>query len=134
MKEKFQELLDRGLEDKVQACAFVNGQVVVNLVGTYDPKDNAGDATTDSDANRTYSNKSIQNVYSSTKAVSSIVMSMLVDRESIKYESRIAEVWPEFAQHGMACHTVCNNIVLQVTALLSTIFFLCLYRKGKHHS
>ena len=41
-----------------------------------------------------YSPQSIQNVFSCTKALSSIVVAMLVDKGYIRYDMPIAEIWP----------------------------------------
>ncbi len=53
-----------------------------------------------------YDHDSIQNVFSSTKAVTSIVIAMLVDRGCISYNTRIADIWSEFAQHGKDIITI----------------------------
>ena len=37
---------------------------------------------------------------STSKAVTSVLVAMLADRKRISYETRLAEVWPEFGQHG----------------------------------
>lgn len=46
-----------------------------------------------------YTNASVQNVFSSTKAITSVVMAMLVDRGHISYDTPVATLWPEFAQY-----------------------------------
>ena len=39
-------------------------------------------------------------IMSASKAVSSILMAMMVSRGHLKYEEKVATYWPEFAQHG----------------------------------
>ncbi len=69
----------------------MEGELVVNLVGRYDSNRHLS---------QKYSDRSIQNVFSSSKAVTSIAMAMLVDRSLIRYDTPVADVWPEFAEHG----------------------------------
>jgi CubicO group peptidase (beta-lactamase class C family) len=47
-----------------------------------------------------YDHTTIQNVFSSSKAVTSVVLAMLVDRKLIAYDTKVSEVWPEFAANG----------------------------------
>lgn len=39
-------------------------------------------------------------VFSVSKAVAALCVAMLVERGRVRYEQRLAEFWPEFAQHG----------------------------------
>ena len=97
-----------GPEDRAQLCAYVRGVKVVELWASrtataerrwgYDCGCNA--------AERPYDGASLQNVWSSTKVLTSLVVAMLVDRGHLAYEQRVAEVWPEFAAHGKADCTV----------------------------
>lgn len=95
VKEVFQKIIDDGMEDKAQVSAFVDGKLVINLVGLVDSERHEHE-----ESGHAYDHDSLQNIFSSTKAITSIVVSMLVDRKLLKYESPIAEVWPEFAQEG----------------------------------
>jgi CubicO group peptidase (beta-lactamase class C family) len=69
----------------LQACAYVNGELVLDLVGVLD----RGHALA-----HKYDASSLQNVFSSSKAVASIVVAMLVDRGHLRYDTRIADIWP----------------------------------------
>ena len=95
VKEVFQQIIEDGMEDKAQVSAYVDGKLVVSLVGLVD-----NERHTHTESGLVYDHDSLQNIFSSTKAITSIVISMLVDRNLLKYESSIAEVWPEFAQQG----------------------------------
>jgi hypothetical protein len=66
----------------------MDGKLVLDIVGCHDVK-----------SSRHYGHASVQNVFSSTKAVTSLVMAMLVDRGHIKYDTAISTLWPEFAQY-----------------------------------
>ena len=69
----------------LQACAYVNGELVLDLVGVINK---------DHDLSRKYNAATIQNVFSSSKAVSSIAVAMLVDRGHLRYDMKIVDVWP----------------------------------------
>lgn len=77
------------MEEQVQVCAFVDGKVVVNLIGIADSK-----KENHIESQIAYSSTSIQNIFSSTKAISSIVIAMLVDRGYLRYDMSIADIWP----------------------------------------
>ena len=44
--------------------------------------------------------RTVQNLFSSTKVITSIVVAMLADRGHLRYDQRVSELWPEYAQHG----------------------------------
>lgn len=71
-------------------CAYADGEVVLDLVGSFDRNRLHS---------RQYSASSIQNVFSSSKAITSILMAMLVDKAYISYDTPIADVWAEFSDH-----------------------------------
>ncbi|KAF9963429.1 hypothetical protein BGZ70_007416 [Mortierella alpina] len=47
-----------------------------------------------------YTNKTLQQVYSSGKVVEGIVIARLVEQGKLDYEKKIADYWPEFGQNG----------------------------------
>lgn len=96
-REALEVLLQKGMEENVQACAYVNGELVLDLVAVLD-KDHA--------LSQTYNASSLQNIFSSSKAVASIVVAMLVDRGHLRYDMKVADVWPEFGQHGKDVITI----------------------------
>ena len=91
-----------GQEDRAQCCAYVRGRKVVDIwasrISTKMGK--WGDPA------RTYGPTSIQNVWSSTKVIESLVVAMLVDRGHLRYQQTISELWPEYAAHGKGSTTV----------------------------
>jgi len=66
--------------------------MVVNIYGSYVEED--------------YTDNSLQIVFSSTKAMSPIVLAMLEERGLIDWYKPIATYWPEFGQHGKENLTV----------------------------
>ncbi|KAF9994479.1 hypothetical protein BGZ79_000758 [Entomortierella chlamydospora] len=47
-----------------------------------------------------YDNKTLQQVYSSGKAIEGIVIARLVEQGKLDYQEKISKYWPEFAQNG----------------------------------
>lgn len=93
VRVKFEKLFQDGMEQNAQVAAYVDGELVVDLCGRFSLSKRSSESPQ-------YSQDSIQNVFSSSKALTSIVVAMLVDKKRISYQTRIAEVWPEFGQHG----------------------------------
>eukprot|EP00928_Gymnodinium_smaydae_P031938 TRINITY_DN23275_c0_g1_i1.p1 TRINITY_DN23275_c0_g1~~TRINITY_DN23275_c0_g1_i1.p1 ORF type:complete len:456 (-),score=52.25 TRINITY_DN23275_c0_g1_i1:296-1663(-) len=90
VRETFLAHFHDGVEHCAQICAYVRGRKVVDLWGE------------DKDAGFTpqnYGPDSLQNVFSSSKAITSLVVAMLVDQGHLRYDQRISEIWPEYAQH-----------------------------------
>lgn len=67
----------------------MNDELVLDLVGVVDRR------------GQQYSASSLQNIFSSSKAVASIIVAMLVDRGHLTYEMKVADIWP-----GTYCTTV----------------------------
>ena len=76
-----------GLEDRAQVCVVIGGRTVVDLWTR---------------GHRT----GLQNVFSSSKVLTSLVVAMLVDRGVLRYSTRVADIWPEYAAHGKGSTTV----------------------------
>ena len=73
----------------VQVCAFVRGELVVDLCcnQTHTYRGHEVD----------YRRRSLQNIFSTSKAVTSAVVAFLVDKGVLRsYSMRVVEVWPEF--------------------------------------
>ena len=82
----FRGHFEAGLECGAQCVVYHRGEPVVDLCGS-----STGSA---------YGPDTLQNVFSSTKVIESIVVAMLVDRGLIDYEQKISTVWPEFGCNG----------------------------------
>ena len=99
VRELFRSHLEWGLEEHVQCCAFVNGVKVVDLHGS---------AVAARAHSGRYDAASTQNIFSSTKAVTSLVVAMLEDRGYLRYDQLVEEIWPEYAQNGKAGTTIAH--------------------------
>ena len=85
------------MEKHAQLCIYHKGKVVVDLVGSLvDPMRESAFAA------KPYTEDSLQNVFSCSKAVTNMVLAMLVDRGDLTYDQTIASIWPEFAARGKA--------------------------------
>ena len=93
----FRSHFDQGVEGGAQCCAYVRGGKVVDLWGQRE-----GGVI----GVRDYTDSTLQNVFSSTKTVTSLVVAMLADRGHLRYDMRIADIWPEFSQNGKGEITV----------------------------
>jgi CubicO group peptidase (beta-lactamase class C family) len=96
-RDEFEKLMNEGMEENAQACAYVNGELVLDLVGVVDSRRE----TTSTQQACTYDASSLQNVFSSSKAVASIAVAMLVDRGHLQYDMKIADIWPGEASDRM---------------------------------
>ncbi|KAF9128275.1 hypothetical protein BGX30_014396 [Mortierella sp. GBA39] len=71
-------------------AVFVDGMAVIDVYTGF--KDLA--------RTQVYDNTTLQQVYSSGKAVEGIIIARLVDQGRLDYEAKIVEYWPEFGQNG----------------------------------
>ncbi|KAF9427897.1 hypothetical protein BGZ76_002142 [Entomortierella beljakovae] len=71
-------------------AVFIDGKPVIDVFTGY--KDLAGTVL--------YTNDTLQQVYSSGKAVEGIVIARLVQQGLLDYDAKVTEYWPEFGQNG----------------------------------
>jgi len=84
----FQMHVQEGMHNGVQCAMYVDGKPVFNLWAS-------------TLTSQPYAYDSIQQVFSSTKVISSLVLAMLADRGHIKsLDMFVHEIWPEFKSHG----------------------------------
>jgi CubicO group peptidase (beta-lactamase class C family) len=100
LQERVQELLDglveAGTEHGVQAAVYRHGELVVDAVaGVADP-----------DTGRAVTADTPFFVASTAKGVTATVVHVLAERGLLDYDTRIAELWPEFGAHGKEAATV----------------------------
>lgn len=98
--ERIHQLLEdlraEGSEEGVQVSCTLDGETVIDTyAGIADP---ATGKAVDGD--------SIFTIFSATKGVSATCLHLLADRGRLDYDTPVAEVWPEFAQHGKQTVTV----------------------------
>ncbi|CAG8829671.1 4025_t:CDS:2, partial [Gigaspora margarita] len=88
VKKAFIKNFEDGGEVGSSVAAYYNGKLVVDLYGGY----------ADLETMREYNKDTLQLVFSSTKALTSIMIAYLVDRGLLNYDEKISKYWPEFAQ------------------------------------
>eukprot|EP00505_MAST-04D_sp_SCG-Rhode-Island_P006432 Stramenopile-MAST_4_protein_6432 len=92
VKALFRQHFIDGLEDRAQLCVYVRGEKVIDIWG--------------SAVGKPYGPGFLQNVFSTTKVLTSLVVAMLVDRGQLSYDTPIDEIWPEYGQHKKQGTTV----------------------------
>ncbi|CEP13875.1 hypothetical protein [Parasitella parasitica] len=85
----FVDNIKKGREVGAGLTVYVDGKKVVSLQGGWQDVENKIE----------YTNDTLQMVFSSTKALSAIVIAQLVDQGLLSYDERISTYWPEFAQN-----------------------------------
>lgn len=71
-------------------AVFVEGKPVIDIFA----------GSKDLEGRVPYDNRTLQQVYSSGKAVEGIVIARLVQKGLLDYEAKVSQYWPEFAQNG----------------------------------
>jgi CubicO group peptidase (beta-lactamase class C family) len=90
------ELVDSGVERGLQVAAFVGQEPVVDVAaGVADPA-----------TGRRVEPGTLFYNWSIGKGVTATLVHRLVDDEVIGFDTRVAELWPEFARHGKDAITV----------------------------
>ncbi len=94
LQKKVQDVLDaavdRGTECGCQAALYINGELAVNAYAGY----------TDWSKTKKVDENTIFPIYSTGKAPSSTVLHRLVEKGLISYNTKIGDIWPEFACNG----------------------------------
>lgn len=94
IQQTIQSLLDRlveeGAERGLQVAVYRGGELVVDAsAGIADPS-----------TDRPVNGDTLFPIFSTTKGIAATLIHLLVERGKIAYDTRIADVWPEFAAHG----------------------------------
>ena len=85
--EAFQALFRDPAEVGAGCALYHRGLKVVDLVG----------GVADPESGAPYTGRSLQVIFSASKGLTSLCAHLLVQRGEIDYETRVADVWPEFA-------------------------------------
>ncbi len=83
-------LVDEGREQGLQVAAYLEGELVVD----------AWAGVADRSTGRPVDGETLFPVFSCTKGVLATLIHRLVETGKLSYETRIAEVWPEFGVNG----------------------------------
>jgi CubicO group peptidase (beta-lactamase class C family) len=91
-----ERLVESGTENGVQAAVYRRGELVVDAAaGIADPADG-----------RPVTPDTLFYAASTVKGVTATVVHVLVERGVFDYDTRVAELWPEFGAHGKENATV----------------------------
>ena len=74
----------------------LEGEIVVDLMGGF----------ADRAQTKAFDERTLTPVFSTTKALASLMIARLVDTGRLRYSQRVAEIWPEFGQAGKDALTV----------------------------
>ena len=85
-----------GLELGARFAVAVEGEVVIDLMAGW----------ADRHETTPFGPETLTPVFSTTKAMASLMVARLVDEGALSYQQRVAEIWPEFAAAGKAVLTV----------------------------
>jgi len=91
VRTAFQHNFELGAERDAQLVIRQHGQKVVDLVGK---------------STETYSNRTIQQVFSSGKMIESLAILIAVDKGWVDFEDPVAKHWPSFATNGKGHVTI----------------------------
>jgi CubicO group peptidase (beta-lactamase class C family) len=87
---------DEGAEQGARFALAIDGRIVIDLTG----------GTRDRAREQAFDENTLTPVFSTTKAMASLMMARLVDQRKLRWDQRVAEVWPEFGQAGKGDITV----------------------------
>jgi CubicO group peptidase (beta-lactamase class C family) len=85
-----EDFVARGVERGLQAAAYVNGELVLDVW--------AGVA--DAASGRPVDGDTLFTTWSASKGVGATAVHVLAERGALRYDMRVAELWPEFAVQG----------------------------------
>ncbi|CAB3409782.1 unnamed protein product [Caenorhabditis bovis] len=89
--EAFRRNFGEGLEREGAAFAvYYKGEEIINLWGGY----------ADKEAGRKWKQNTKGIMFSATKAISSIVIGVMVDRGILRYEDKVVDFWPAYGKYG----------------------------------
>ena len=90
LKALFETILSEDKDRGARFCVLLKGQIVFDMWG----------GTADREGTKPFDQQSLSPIFSTTKAVTALMMARLVERRLIGYETPIADVWPEFGAAG----------------------------------
>ena len=96
VREAFQANFNEGLEQGARFALAIEGEIAIDLIG----------GTGDRAREQPFDETTLTPVFSTTKAMASLMIARLVDQEKLWWDHPVADVWPEFGQAGKARVTI----------------------------
>lgn len=98
VRDAFLENFEDGHELGAGFAAIIEGQCVIDLRGGH----------ADRMKSREWGPDTLVPVFSTTKPIAALTLALIVDRSGLKdgLDTRVAEVWPEFAANGKDAYTI----------------------------
>jgi CubicO group peptidase (beta-lactamase class C family) len=100
VRQLFERHFAEGQELGARFTLCLGGDVVLDLWGGF----------ADKARTRPFGPDTLTPIYSTTKAVASVMLARLVDQGRLDYDRPVADVWPEFAQAGKGEITVAQAL------------------------
>ena len=96
VRDAFTKNFTEGLEDGAGYCVIKDGEIVVDLIG----------GTRDKHKTLPWETDTLVPVFSTTKAVTAVIIAWLVEQGRLEYDQKVVEIWPEFGAHGKDTLTI----------------------------
>ncbi|MBV9993845.1 MAG: beta-lactamase family protein [Caulobacteraceae bacterium] len=96
VRDAFAANFAEGLELGARFALAIEGEIVVDLIGGWADRDQA----------KPFAETTLAPIFSSTKALASLMVARLVGEDRLRYGQPVAEAWPEFAAAGKGAITV----------------------------
>jgi CubicO group peptidase (beta-lactamase class C family) len=90
VRDAFEAHFAQGLELGARFAFAIEGDVVIDLIGGWANRDQT----------TPFADDTLTPLFSTTKAVASLLIARLVGEGRLDYRQRVAELWPEFGQAG----------------------------------
>lgn len=100
VREAFEANFTEDKELGAGFTAYMDGECVVQLFGGY----------ADRQKSRIWDERTIVPVYSTTKPIAALVLATVIAALPAGYETRVADLWPEFATNGKAAVTIAELV------------------------
>ena len=96
VRAAFQANFDEGAEQGARFALAIEGEIVIDLIG----------GTRDRARELPFDETTLTPVFSTTKAMASLMVSRLVDQGKLRWDQLVADLWPEFGQAGKGQVTI----------------------------
>jgi CubicO group peptidase (beta-lactamase class C family) len=100
VRDAFEANFAEGLELGARFALAIEGEIVIDLIGGF----------ADRGRTATFADDTLTAVFSTTKAMASLMIARLADAGGLDYDQPVADVWPEFAAAGKGAVSVAQAL------------------------